>query len=616
MTSIEQYISEDFIYAFGWTVIHSVWQILLIALLLGGLFLSKKNRLPQRKFNLAFSAMLLSLFSGILTFSYFFFDVKLSTSNLLQTDGITESANENVALISQLILPKANSVFMEYLPLIVTFWLLGVLLFGLKHTIGLLYIRHLKKAAKQRLPIEYDRMVLKLSRALGITKMVDVAASSLVKVPMVIGHFKPIILFPLGAVNQLTTSEVEAIIAHELAHISRNDYLKNILIAIIESLFYYHPAIWWFSSIIKKEREYCCDDLTIQQGVQPLVYAKTLMKIETWNQRTPDFSMPFTGNKRLLLTRVQRILNHPHKKSNIMEKMIAVLMLSFAILMLSANNFINAATKNNSTEPMLTEENGRTVYSIEKEKNGTKISINHPLEKSQNTDPTYSTKPTKAPKAVKPAKRAKASKSVKPVKGVKPIKAAKPLSKKDSLPLLRGTSNYVFTRNNDKVEMKSKDGEITFLKINGEVIPASDYEEYEDYVADLLETLPPAPPVPMAPPIPPAPPTPPMPAVPAVGAIPPVPPTPPAPPAPPAPSSMTHYDAHSLMSARQKRRIVELKKELTRANAMELERQLKSQLEQTRKIMQQQRMEMRRIRELQAKEIEKLIEKMERVKQN
>src|SRR4030095_11498069 len=87
--------------------------------------------------------------------------------------------------------------------------------------------------------------------------------SSLTKVPVVIGHLKPVILFPIGILNSLPQNEVEAILLHELAHIARNDFLINLLQQFTEIIFFFNPAVIWVSSCIKSERENCCDDIAI-----------------------------------------------------------------------------------------------------------------------------------------------------------------------------------------------------------------------------------------------------------------------------------------------------------------------------------------------------------------
>ena len=126
------------------------------------------------------------------------------------------------------------------------------------------------------------------------------------------GYLKPVILFPLGLVNQLSTSEVEAILAHEMAHIKRHDYIFNLLQMLVESIFYYHPGIWYISSRINAERENCCDDMAIAFTASNVSYAKTLVKLQDL-KRLGNYSpaLSFSGNKQIF---TQRIMKHTEKK--------------------------------------------------------------------------------------------------------------------------------------------------------------------------------------------------------------------------------------------------------------------------------------------------------------
>ena len=85
--------------------------------------------------------------------------------------------------------------------------------------------------------------------------------SALVEVPTVIGSLRPVVLLPVSALAGMSPSQLDAILAHELAHIRRHDYLVNLLQTLVETLLFYHPAVWWLSRRIRIERENCCDDL-------------------------------------------------------------------------------------------------------------------------------------------------------------------------------------------------------------------------------------------------------------------------------------------------------------------------------------------------------------------
>jgi hypothetical protein len=210
---------------------------------------------------------------------------------------------------------------------------MGVAVFILRLLGGISYIYYLRKRMNFP-PDEYWlEMLERLCKKAGLQKSIELVESALVRTPMVVGHLKPMILFPIGIINRLTEQEVEAILAHELAHVMRHDYLFNILQSIIEALFYYHPAVWWMSAQIRDERESACDEIAIDLLGNSMNYAKALVVIQEMAFFPLTASLAFAGqNKNQFLMRMQRILNQPQNKSNIMEKLIATLIVLFTLI--------------------------------------------------------------------------------------------------------------------------------------------------------------------------------------------------------------------------------------------------------------------------------------------
>ena len=137
--------------------------------------------------------------------------------------------------------------------------------------------------------------------------------SSLVRVPMAIGWLRPVILFPASALAGLTPEQLEAILAHELAHIRRHDYLINLLQTVIETLLFYHPAVWWVSRQIRAERENCCDDMAVAACGDALVYARALTKVERLRKARLDLAV--TANGGLLMNRISRLVGAESPRS-------------------------------------------------------------------------------------------------------------------------------------------------------------------------------------------------------------------------------------------------------------------------------------------------------------
>ena len=142
---------------------------------------------------------------------------------------------------------------------------------------------------------------------MGVRRAVALLESARVEVPMVVGWLRPAILVPVAALSGLTALELEAILAHELAHIRRHDYLVNLLQCVVEALMFYHPATWWISRVIRREREHCCDDMAVAACRDRLVYARALAAME--GLASPRvFPVP-GGQRRHPARPVRRILN-------------------------------------------------------------------------------------------------------------------------------------------------------------------------------------------------------------------------------------------------------------------------------------------------------------------
>ena len=157
-----------------------------------------------------------------------------------------------------------------------------------------------------------DRSTRSAQGADGIRRVVVLLESARVEVPMVVGWLRPAILVPVAALSGLAVPELEAILAHELAHIRRHDYLVNILQCVVETLVFYHPATWWISGVIRREREHCCDDIAVAACRDRLTYARALATME--GLRAPAFSLSPAANGGILLARVRRILE-PQEES-------------------------------------------------------------------------------------------------------------------------------------------------------------------------------------------------------------------------------------------------------------------------------------------------------------
>lgn len=171
-------------------------------------------------------------------------------------------------------------------------------------------------------------MISILSSRLGIRREVRLRESSLIRTPILFGWFKPVILTPLGLLAQLSNSQLEALLAHELGHVRRHDYLFNVLQSIVESVLFFHPAAWWISRRIRLEREFCCDDLAVTLCGDRVAYAEALASIE--ESRGVIGSGLAAGDKPLV-SRIKRVLGFGQRRSS-----------RFSLLGISGGSFLVA----------------------------------------------------------------------------------------------------------------------------------------------------------------------------------------------------------------------------------------------------------------------------------
>src|SRR2546423_9237055 len=130
-----------------------------------------------------------------------------------------------------------------------------------------------------------EELLARVSRRVRASRAVRLCRSALVEVPTVVGHLRPIILIPASVITGLTPQQLEAVLAHELAHVRRYDYLFNFLQAAAEVLLFYHPAVWWLSRRVREEREHACDDAAVECVGDVLLYARALAALEALRAR-------------------------------------------------------------------------------------------------------------------------------------------------------------------------------------------------------------------------------------------------------------------------------------------------------------------------------------------
>jgi len=165
-------------------------------------------------------------------------------------------------------------------PWIVPAWLSGVLLLSARFLGGWNAARRLPLKGVRPAPAALESVLARLRARLGVERRVILLESVRVNVPTALGVLRPAILLPFSSLTGLSPEAIEAVLAHELAHVRRHDYLVNLLQTAAETLLFYHPAVWWVSRRIRIERENCCDDLAVAATGDSRGYARALVVLE------------------------------------------------------------------------------------------------------------------------------------------------------------------------------------------------------------------------------------------------------------------------------------------------------------------------------------------------
>jgi hypothetical protein len=211
---------------------------------------------------------------------------------------------------------------------------------------GWVAAQRLKRRSAVPIAETWRERVILLAGQLGIRRTVRVYESILARVPAVIGWLRPVILVPAGALIHLSAEELEAVLAHELAHIRRQDYLINLFQTAIETLLFYHPAVWWVGRRIRAEREHCCDDLAVQTCGDRIVYARALTSLEELRCGDRQFAMAATGGD--LGGRVRRLLG---SRQPVRRRLPFVLLAGVTILVASVA-FLNTGAEATDRSPI------------------------------------------------------------------------------------------------------------------------------------------------------------------------------------------------------------------------------------------------------------------------
>ncbi|GGY67641.1 hypothetical protein GCM10011613_09740 [Cellvibrio zantedeschiae] len=300
MNTLAKLVSSEFIYAIGWTLIHSLWQCSLIALCVVSSYAFTKKSRASTRYWISVVGLVSCIFASLATFYTNLQDkvsVVIAENNFL---------NSTVAVAHEPYKQTLSGFINAHINQIVFCWLIGFCLYICKYLADFFYCQRIKNHKNNQASEQWLTAFNELKNNLGITQPVQLRISDIVDIPCIIGHFKPVVLLPASLLTGLSSKQVEVILLHELGHVRRNDYLISSLQTIVTSLYFFNPFVRWISSKMDEERENACDDIAISVCGDPLFYAHTLKEFaEMKNSNT--LVLAIAGHKNLLLNRITRL---------------------------------------------------------------------------------------------------------------------------------------------------------------------------------------------------------------------------------------------------------------------------------------------------------------------
>jgi beta-lactamase regulating signal transducer with metallopeptidase domain len=309
MTPLLSLVLHPLAQTLGWTLVHFLWQGALLGLLAWLVLLLMRGASAKARYGLACAFLVLMVGAPVGTF------LSIHAQRPTLAGALSVGVESAAAVATPAPPPLAQRVKATLdpaLPWLLAGWAAGVLLLSARFLGSWIRVQRLRRRSAVPVPAEWHLILSRLCRELKLSRTVRLLQSAAVEVPTALGWLRPVILLPACALTGLAPLQLEAILAHELAHIRRGDFLVNLLQSLVEVLLFYHPAVWWLSGRIRAERELCCDDVAAELCGDPLILARALTDLEALRQPlVPSPSrLTMAANGGSLMHRVRHLL-HP-----------------------------------------------------------------------------------------------------------------------------------------------------------------------------------------------------------------------------------------------------------------------------------------------------------------
>ncbi|MHC4098953.1 MAG: M56 family metallopeptidase [Planctomycetota bacterium] len=324
MDTLENILSQEVVQKLGWTLLHSLWQGGIVVLLLAVLLRVLQKTSANVRYVISCLGLAVIVLLPVVTF--YVIPAPALTSDMESVPGSPAPVIGQLPEVYEADLPlqrateyiqmspavswrqRAKNLYTSALPGIVLGWFIGVLALSLWHLGGWAHLQRLKRKKINQVDASLKDKLDNLAERLKVTRPVKLMKSALVQIPTVVGCLRPVILLPASALTGLSSGQLEAVLAHELAHIRRYDYLVNMLQTVVEIVGFYHPAVWWISHKMRIERENCCDDLAVSLCGDKVGYARALTSMEEIRLAQGELVIAASGGN--LFTRISRLVGN------------------------------------------------------------------------------------------------------------------------------------------------------------------------------------------------------------------------------------------------------------------------------------------------------------------
>ena len=301
--------ANPFSTAIGYALVAFVWQGAAIGVVTAAALTMCRTRAASVRYAIGCAALVLMAMAPVVTVITIVRGHTEAESASVTTRAATSQVPEATVPPGTLVTTPARNTttwIASSLPTITAIWAGGVLTGALHLFLGWWRLRRMLRAAIVVSPEGWSHSLRALAARVGVTSRLQILTSTLTEVPAVVGWLRPAIVVPASALAGLPAAYLDAVLAHELAHLRRRDYLVNALQCAVEVLLFYHPAVWWVSQQVRHEREHCCDDEAAAACGDRHVYIRALVSLEELRCERARLALGATGGH--LLDRVRRLL--------------------------------------------------------------------------------------------------------------------------------------------------------------------------------------------------------------------------------------------------------------------------------------------------------------------